>query len=409
MHIGVVTPISIREFVGFLDKEYQQIANSIQGRKAPAVDALVLELLKECQVTVFTLTDEVKETTILKGEKLKVFIIPQRIYVGRWKLSKYYFYRADRLSECISAELNTLDLLHAHWTAEFSLAAIRYMDYLPVVITVRDWITNIIKSYNYICNPWFYFRLLWDRKIFKTKGAYFVANSPYIAQQINKRWHMKVPIIPNPIQDSFLYSKVTSFSEPSSFHVVSISNHIYKLKNIESLLVAYKIFHSKIEKVSNLFLVGSDFVEANDFVKKWKKKGLLENVVLMGDIEHAGLFELLDKMSLMVHPSLEESFGNTLIEAMSRKVPVIGGINSGAVPYVLDHGRAGCLCEVKSAEKIANSMYEIYQDEIYRKSLITNAYELVKNRYTAKAVANTTLNLYRTIYDDYGKKTKFKY
>jgi len=76
----------------------------------------------------------------------------------------------------------------------------------------------------------------------------------------------------------------------------------------------------------------------------------------MGFVNHDDIIAILDEASALVHPSLEESFGNTLLEGMSRRLPVIGGEKSGAVPYVLGHGQYGILCDVEKPTELAKAM-----------------------------------------------------
>ena len=81
-----------------------------------------------------------------------------------------------------------------------------------------------------------------------------------------------------------------------------------------------------------------------------QKKGLSDGVNFVGPVDPDELIDIYEQVDLMVHPSMEESFGMVLVEAMARKIPVIGGEKSGAVPWVLDNGKAGVLTDIRSPE-----------------------------------------------------------
>lgn len=82
----------------------------------------------------------------------------------------------------------------------------------------------------------------------------------------------------------------------------------------------------------------------------------------MGKIQHGHCLSEIRNADVLVHPALEESFGNILIEAMSQGTPVIAGGQSGAVPWVMDYGRAGTLVDVKSAAQLAEGVINLLKD-----------------------------------------------
>ena len=51
-----------------------------------------------------------------------------------------------------------------------------------------------------------------------------------------------------------------------------------------------------------------------------------------------------------------------LLEAMALGLPVVGGRDSGGVPWVLDYGRAGYLTDVRSPGKIKQALMECITD-----------------------------------------------
>ena len=169
-----------------------------------------------------------------------------------------------------------------------------------------------------------------------------------------------------------------------------------KGKNIENLLHAFLLVR-KEHPTLELYLVGLPFVETNKTVQLWKKQGLLENVVLLGPVSHSELINLYDQSIIMMHPSLEESFGNTLIEAMARKVAIIGGEKSGAVPFLLENGKSGYLCNVKSIISIKNAILFLLEHPKRRQILTINGHEQVLRDFSEDTVIKNTLLLYKNI------------
>jgi len=111
-------------------------------------------------------------------------------------------------------------------------------------------------------------------------------------------------------------------------------------------------------------------------------------------VEHKQLIDLYDQSIIMVHPSIEESFGNTIIEAMSRKVAVIGGQNSGAVPFLLQNGKNGILTNVMSVNSIKERIDYLLMDDEKRIMCVDNAYQYVKNNFSQDLIIKQTINLY---------------
>ncbi|GHT43391.1 hypothetical protein FACS189438_0470 [Bacteroidia bacterium] len=331
MKVGISSPITISKFVNYLCLEYHNRAVEIEGLKASAVDALVLGLLqKGHSVSIYTLSERVNNMEILKGERLTIFVNP---LINRkwWRIFGVFTYKAIQIKNCIEADNIKLDLIHAHWTYEYAIGTIWGNKHIPVFVTVRDWIPAILRYKNF--GYYYIIRYFLDFYVFSHKNINFIANSQYLSSLIKQRWKIEANIIPNAVSNSYI-ATTTITKQHKIFNIISISTTIDKRKNIESLIYAFSKFNALHEN-STLVLVGNDFIESHPKVKKWKSDKLLKNVLLKGYIKHNDLIDILDNSDLLVHPSLEESFGNTLIEAMARKIPVIAGKNSGAVPFVL--------------------------------------------------------------------------
>ena len=130
-------------------------------------------------------------------------------------------------------------------------------------------------------------------------------------------------------------------------------------------------------------------------VKNWKSKGLLKNVRILVHIDHKLLIDYYDQASFFVTPSKEETFGNTVIESLSRQVPVIGGQSSGAIPWVLDYGRYGYLIDANSRDSLLQAMLQVcnHPEEAKRKAL--EGYQHVKDAFSEQAIYLKHIKLYQ--------------
>ena len=116
--------------------------------------------------------------------------------------------------------------------------------------------------------------------------------------------------------------------------------------------------------------------------KNWAaERGLADGITFVGPLPHDRVLDFLDTTDILVHPSLEESFGMTIAEAQLAGVAVIGGAHSGAVPWTLDYNRAGRLVDVRSTSSLAGAMRELALDSATRSRLARAGADLARQRH----------------------------
>lgn len=230
----------------------------------------------------------------------------------------------------------------------------------------------------------------------RSKTLKFIANSKYTSNMAKKYWGKSSEIIANPIEDRFfnIEYKADFADERLVFTSISISQPDDKRKNIITLLKAFKKFRAG-NKNASLNLIGQGFTKDNPVLVQWKNEGLLEGVELMGAKSHDEVLDILSKTHLMIHPSLEETFGNTLIESMAVGCPVLGGDKSGAVPWVLDNGNAGYLCDVTSIVSMADAIEQITSDRNRMKSKSRHAKDYCFNNFSSRNIMKQYVALFK--------------
>lgn len=110
------------------------------------------------------------------------------------------------------------------------------------------------------------------------------------------------------------------------------------------------------------------------------KLDVLNRVIFLGYISHAEMPKYLHISDVFIRPSLSEGFGNSFIEAMAARVPVIATPVGGIVDF-LKHKETGLFCEVSSPEDIARKVEMYLKDINLRQEIIENAFTMVSREY----------------------------
>lgn len=354
MRIGIsayVNPYELREYLN-TGQEVPYINPS-----ATSVNNIALGLLRKGhKLIIITSTVEKMPLQQLHGSHLDIYIVSSAPVINKTGIFLRW-YMVKRLRKVIKAHVHEMDVLHAHWAYDFTLAATAFTSTLPVFCTVRDWgpimchyATGLQKlSWTCVSVPVF-------KRVLKSHKIHFVANSRYIHHLIQTYYPNDLcDIIENPVKQRFIIEQRASYPKDPVF--VSVSQLLTDpRKNITSLLRAFHLLRNERAQ-ARLILVGQCDVTSAIY-QQWERGNLLEGVTLSGFLNHDKLMGLLDSVSALVHPSLEESFGNTLLEGMARRLPVIGGSASGAIPYVLGQGKYGLLCDVTSPNDIKEKLIQ---------------------------------------------------
>lgn len=385
---GPINPFELKDF--FPDMENIPVIN----KGASAVNTYVRELIRQGhKVVVFTSAVPSNEPNdiVIKGDNIEIHIIhstPGLFFTHA--LSRVYMVR--RIKKYIRSYIGELDVLHSQWTYDFALAAKAFENKLPVFCTVRDWcpyIMSIQRGFKKIQWVLYYFIF---KKVMNSKHIHFIANSEYTRKQIASLYPFKpIDVIYNPIDKELILDNKKNLVSDLVF--VSIASSLTESrKNVKKLLEAFKIFRQNHYNCK-LFLIGSGLEVNNPAYQEYQSNGLLNGVECLGQLKHKDLIEAIDKSICLIHPSLEETFGNILLEGMARRVVVIGGEHSGAVPAVLDNGNCGILCNVLNVHSIAEAMEKATNRDISDR-LIEKATELLREKYSSESIVNQHIALY---------------
>ena len=168
--------------------------------------------------------------------------------------------------------------------------------------------------------------------------------------------------------------------------ILAVSD-IYIQKNYHTLLRAHAILTKKTPEL-RLVIAGReiDFVYAQSLRELTRELGLEDNVVFLGHVETDELLELYQSCRIFVFPSLVESFGMPLLEAMAVGAPIACS-NTAAMPEVL--GDTGVYFDPNDKKDIAAKIEELLSSEKLCAKLGKNAAERARSFSWADAAAQT--------------------
>jgi glycosyltransferase involved in cell wall biosynthesis len=206
-------------------------------------------------------------------------------------------------------------------------------------------------------DPYRFVRLLMDRRTLQL-AKNLSCNSPYIYDKVKRVAAGNVSLVPNMLlAEQYTCGPRTRGAGCRVLAAASWG----RLKNVGALLSAFRLVRQTLPE-AELLLCGDGFGPGQEAETWARAHRCTEGVRFIGYTPFSELTHLMSKVDLFVHPSLEESFGMVLVEAMAQGTPVIGGLRSGAVPYVLGDGSAGVLTEVQEPTAIAESILWLLSD-----------------------------------------------
>ena len=391
MKIGIAAPVDIHSLGEYFpDIKTNNLPKGIGGTIIPTY--LTKEFIaRGHSVSLYTSDKEIEQPSTFTGNNLKIFVGRYRKRARNRALDFFAVERQDIYEAIIS---DTVDIVNAHWTYEFALSA--QATKTPTIITARDAPFAILR---YNTNVYRFIRLLMASKVIH-QAKYMTAVSDYIANHLKKYFGYKrnLQIIPNGIYspENHNHFKVEKRQRKEMIYF-SISNGWGKLKNEEKLLGAFHLVRQKIPN-AELWMFGREH-GLNEAAYQWAaKKKLTEGVKFIGEVSHNVLLNNLSQYAdVLVHPSLEESFGNILLEALIFSVPVIGGEKSGAVPSVLANGNAGLLVNVKSSQKLAEGMLLFGENRSLRQEFGEKGRNHVIDHYSISKMIDSYMSTYEAV------------
>ncbi len=134
------------------------------------------------------------------------------------------------------------------------------------------------------------------------------------------------------------------------------------------------------------FIVIGKGEEGQALQKQAKDLGVSNRVKFLGFVSQEEIPKYFSACDIFVRPSRSEGFGNSFIEAMASRLPVIATPVGGIVDFVDDH-ETGVFCAPDNPKSLAEAVDLLVDDKALKEHIIHNAFDRVSTRYSWKHIA----------------------
>lgn len=195
-----------------------------------------------------------------------------------------------------------------------------------------------------------------------------------------------------PTQDiEFIYRKY--IDAPSYFFFLGNTD---PKKNTERTLIAYSRYLDRSQFKRKLLMADLDEQYLNYIIERNKIENIRDMIVMPGYIENQDLPYIYNNAFAFLYPSLRESFGIPLLEAMACGTPVITS-NTSSMPEI--GGPNAILINPENPDEITDMMIKLETDnDFYSRQEEIGLHQAAL--FSWRQTAENLLNLYEEVYKE---------
>jgi glycosyltransferase involved in cell wall biosynthesis len=191
-----------------------------------------------------------------------------------------------------------------------------------------------------------------------------------------------ITVIPNAVDTDFFKPEPASRAEAPT--IVSVSR-LVREKDPLTLLKAMIILRNQLPG-AKLDMVGGGYLENE--VRQFLHKNDLEGNVKL-HLSQSDVLSFLHKGWVFAISSQQESSPNSVLEAMSAGLPVVG-TKVGGIPEIVRDGETGIIVPPKDPEALAHAILDLLQDPVKRTTMGENARKTTLESHSPTVMAKAT-------------------
>ena len=107
------------------------------------------------------------------------------------------------------------------------------------------------------------------------------------------------------------------------------------------------------------------------------------------------LYQLYERSHILINPSLSESFGIALVEAMASQLPVIA-TRVGGMVEIVENGKTGLLVNAAKPQELAEAIIKLSEQSL-RESMGNAGRQRVEKMFTWEKITTSLIEAYQSI------------
>ncbi len=295
------------------------------------------------------------------------------------------------------------DVIHAH----FGLGSIYALPYLkaadaPLVVTYHGYdVPLLMTNSRFKPQNWRYW--LRSKAMFKKVDRFLAASNELRDLLIQlgapehkvKVWRLGVDI-----------PEMKEIPERNGKNILMVGRFVEK-KGFEYGLRGFaEVVRSGFDCTLNIIGSGDLRSRYDEIIKE---AGIEDNVKFLGVMDHDKVLETMEKMDILVAPSVIAANGDResgLIvakEASARFVPVIGTLHGG-IPEIIDHEKTGFLVDERNPEQIAKYLEILLSDDDLRREMGSNGRKKMEQEYNIATRIEKLEEHYDEVIEEFKKR-----
>lgn len=191
----------------------------------------------------------------------------------------------------------------------------------------------------------------------------------------------------------------TMFPQTVGKRIILFVGRLNFVKGLDILVKAFAMVFKTFSD-THLVLVGPDNEGYKAEVRRWlEAEDLAPQVTFTGMLSREATAAAYEAATIFVLPSYTESFGLVVCEALSHSLPIVIS-NRINIWREVAESQVGIITEC-DASQIAAAIIRVLADPESARAMAERGRLLVRRRFTAKAVSEQMLAVYRQLIDDW--------
>ncbi len=303
---------------------------------------------------------------------------------------------AAKMSEVITYQ--KLDIMHVHYAIPHSISAIlaRQITNSPAkVITTLHGTDITIVGNEPAFLPVTQFGINESDGV--TTVSQFLSDQTYETFDIKKN----IRVIHNFVDtEQFIRRSNRELKEEYAPNNEFIVTHLSNFRPVKRVDTVIEIFWKILEKVKAKLLLIGDGPERGKAEKMCRELGICDHTIFLG--KRLEVEDFLSISDLLISASVVESFGLSILEAMSCGVPIVSS-NSGGVPEIIVDGEQGFLINPEDVSGFADAGIEILSNQSLQQSMSKSGSARARALFDVNSIGPQYEQYYNEIYDSSNK------